>query len=61
MLFISSNNYVYFLSYCIITDTIYDLSEHFWLIFASFGPDIQPNLTFFAEIIAIGYNSLKNL
>ena len=27
--------------------------------FASFSPDIQPNVTFLTEIIAIGSNSLK--
>ena len=51
-----------FLSYCIISDTIYKLLDHFQSIFASFSPDIQANLTIFTEIIAISVivNSLKN-
>ena len=31
----------------------------FWSIFASFSPDIQPNVTFLTETVAIGSNSLK--
>ena len=52
-------NYIYFLSYCIISATIYELSEHFQSICASFSPDIQPNIIFFTEIIAIGSDSPK--
>ena len=47
MLFIFLKNYVYFLSYCIIIGNIYELLERFLSIFASFSPDIQPNINFF--------------
>ena len=58
--FLSWEYIIYFWSSCIISDRIYHWSANFWSFFASFSPDIQPNITFSTEIIATHSNSLKN-
>ena len=39
----------------------YNSLGNFQSFFASFSPDIQPNITFFTEVTATRSNSVKNL